>query len=74
MESPHNIMDPTLERTFKGHKSYVTSVAFSPTLKNLASGGGDNTIMLWNFKQQLRAFRFLGHKVQLFSYCLFQFN
>ena len=61
-------MDPTLERTFRGHKSYVTSVAFSPTLKQLASGAGDNSIMLWNFKPQLRAFRLIGHKVNLSMY------
>lgn len=59
---PISEMDPSLERTFKGHKSYVTSLCFSPTLKHLASGGGDNNIMLWNFKPQLRAFRFMGHK------------
>ena len=57
------LMDPSLERTFRGHKSYVTSVAFSPSLKQLASGSGDNTVMLWNFKPQLRAFKFIGHKV-----------
>ena len=55
--------DPTLQRTFRGHTNYVTSVAFSPNLKQLASAGGDNNIMLWNFKPQLRAFRFVGHKV-----------
>jgi centriolar protein POC1 len=58
-----SVMDPSLERTFRGHKNYISSVAFSPTLKQLASGSGDNCIMLWNFKPQLRAFRFIGHKV-----------
>eukprot|EP01033_Poteriospumella_lacustris_P007430 gene7430-5344_t len=61
-EIPMGLMDPTLERTFKGHRSYVTSLSFSPNLKYLASGSGDNNIMLWNFKPQLRAFRFVGHK------------
>ena len=55
--------DPSLERTFRGHTNYVTSVCFSPNLKQLASGSGDNNVMLWNFKPQLRAFRFVGHKV-----------
>ena len=32
-------------------------------MKQLASGSGDNNIMLWNFRPQLRAFRFVGHKV-----------
>lgn len=57
------LMDPSLERTFRGHRSYVNTVSFSPKLKQLASGSGDNCIMLWNFKPQLRAFRFIGHKV-----------
>jgi centriolar protein POC1 len=61
---PISEIDPSLERTFKGHKSYVTSLSFSPNLKHLASGSGDNHIMLWNFKPQLRAFRFMGHKVK----------
>lgn len=66
-------VDPSLERTFRGHKNYVTSVAFSPSLKQIASGSGDNCIMLWNFKPQLRAFRFVGHKVcgALISKCCF---
>lgn len=55
-------LDPSLQRTFRGHKSYITSVAFSPSLKQVASGSADNCIMLWNFKPQLRAFRFVGHK------------
>ena len=59
----YQMFDPSLERTFRGHKDYITSINFSPNLKYLASGGGDNCIMLWNFKPQLRAFRFIGHKV-----------
>ena len=62
------MIDPTLERTFRGHKSYVTNVAFSPSLKHLASSSGDNCIMLWNYKPQLRAFRFIGHKVSSLVY------
>lgn len=55
------LSNPQLERTFRGHRNYVTSLAFSPSLKQLASGSGDNCVMLWNFKPQLRAFRFVGH-------------
>ena len=57
------LVDPSLERTFRGHRNYITSCSFSPSLKQMASGSGDNCIMLWNFKPQLRAFRFVGHKV-----------
>jgi len=33
--------------TLKGHGASVTSVAFSPNGKTLASGSEDNTIKLW---------------------------
>ena len=55
--------DPTLERSFRGHKGAVSSVAFAPSLRQLASGSHDHIVMIWNFKPQLRAFRFMGHKV-----------
>jgi centriolar protein POC1 len=56
-----SFMNPCLERTFRGHKNYVTSTSFSPNLTKLASGSADNTVMMWNFKPQLRAFRYIGH-------------
>lgn len=61
--------DPTLERSFRGHKDAVTSVAFNHNMKQLISGGLDGCVMVWNFKPQLRAFRFAGHKVGTLS-CL----
>lgn len=33
-------------------------------MKQLVSGSLDNCVMVWNFKPQLRAFRFAGHKVK----------
>ena len=55
-------LDPALERSFRGHKDAITSVAFNPNMKQLVSGGADGCVMVWNFKLQLRAFRFVGHK------------
>jgi centriolar protein POC1 len=55
--------DPSLERSFRGHKDAVTSVAFNSNLKQLVSGSLDSYVMVWNFKPQLRAYRFAGHKV-----------
>ena len=34
---------------------------FNPNMKQLATGADDNTLMVWNFKAQMRAFRFVGH-------------
>ena len=56
--------DPTLERSFRGHKDAVTAVAFNANMKQLVSGSLDGCVMVWNFKPQLRAFRFVGHKVR----------
>lgn len=53
-----------MERHFKGHRDTVTCVAFSPNMKQLATGSMDNCIMMWHFKPQSRAYRFVGHKVR----------
>lgn len=49
--------DPTLERHFKGHKDTITALDFNPNGKQLVSCSLDNTVMVWNFKQQMRAYR-----------------
>ncbi len=56
--------DPGLERHFKGHRDTVTSVTFSPNMKQLATGSMDSCLMIWHFKPQSRAYRFVGHKVR----------
>lgn len=58
--------DPTLERSFRGHKDVVTALSFKPSMSQLASASLDHSVMIWNFKPQLRAFRFVGHKVYAF--------
>ncbi|XP_022104987.1 POC1 centriolar protein homolog A-like isoform X1 [Acanthaster planci] len=59
--------DPTLERHFKGHRDTVTSVDFNPNMKQLASGSMDSCLLVWNFKPQMRAYRFVGHKDAVLS-------
>ena len=60
-------LDPELERSFRGHKDAISSVCFNPNMKQLVSGSLDGCVMVWNFKLQLRAFRFVGHKDAVLS-------
>ncbi len=43
-----SIPDFVLERTLKGHSSWVTAVAFSADGQRLASGSWDQTVKLWD--------------------------
>lgn len=54
--------DPSLKRSFKGHKDTITGIAFNPNLKQVISSSLDGTLMIWNFKPSLRPYRFIGHK------------
>ena len=56
--------DPTLERTFTGQRSAVSCLSWAPHLRQLASGGSDNSVMVWNLGAQLRSFRYVGHTVR----------
>ncbi|KAI9361191.1 WD40-repeat-containing domain protein [Zopfochytrium polystomum] len=62
MDTPFQMQDPTLDRSFRGHKDVITDLCFKPSMTQLASGSLDHSVMIWNFKPQLRAFRFVGHK------------
>ena len=53
--------DPSLEKFFRAHKDTITSVSFSPTGKQIASGAYDSNLIVWNLRQnqsQNRSFRY----------------
>ena len=40
--------EPKLVATLKGHKEYVSGIAFYPDSKMLVSASGDGTVRLWD--------------------------
>jgi dipeptidyl aminopeptidase/acylaminoacyl peptidase len=49
-------------KTLKGHRSYVTSVSFSPDGKILASASGDSTVKLWDVNTSREIKTLKGHR------------
>ena len=43
-------------------KAPVLCSSFNPNFKQAATGSSDASLMVWNFRQSSRAYRFLGHK------------
>eukprot|EP00820_Chromera_velia_P025900 Cvel_10049.t1-p1 / transcript=Cvel_10049.t1 / gene=Cvel_10049 / organism=Chromera_velia_CCMP2878 / gene_product=POC1 centriolar protein homolog A, putative / transcript_product=POC1 centriolar protein homolog A, putative / location=Cvel_scaffold598:1-6837(-) / protein_length=764 / sequence_SO=supercontig / SO=protein_coding / is_pseudo=false len=62
--------DPSLERSFRGHRGTVSAVAFSPVMKQLVSSSQDGSIFVWHFKFQQRPFRFVGHQGPVTDICV----
>ncbi|KAG6907799.1 hypothetical protein DXG01_007338 [Tephrocybe rancida] len=54
-------------RIFKGHKDYVSSVAFSPDSKRLVSGSADKTAIVWDVQSGLAITPLKGHSRGLHS-------
>ena len=54
--------DPTIHRSFKGNNEIISSCIFTPNMKQCISGSENGNIFVWNFKPQMRPFRFTGHK------------
>src|SRR6266487_2738638 len=53
--------------TYKGHAKNVTSVAWSPDGKRIASGSSDNTVQVWNASDGNHALTYTGHSAGVWS-------
>lgn len=60
--------DPALQCHFKGHRDLVTALHFHPNGTQLVSSSLDQTLMLWNFRQHHRAYRWfiLGDPFEIY--------
>ena len=54
--------DPTIHRSFKGNNEIISTCIFSPNMKQSISGTENGIIFVWNFKPQMRPFKFSSHK------------
>ncbi|EFX70750.1 hypothetical protein DAPPUDRAFT_309308 [Daphnia pulex] len=59
----------TVERNLRGHHGAITSLAFSPNMKQLISCSTDKSIILWGLQQKMKAFRFTGHSSSVNDVC-----
>src|SRR5262249_46527376 len=59
--------EPTPPATSVRHTAAVSSVAFSPNGKFLATGGEDHVVKVWNVATRKLVWTLAGHKNQVFA-------
>lgn len=59
---PFKEKPPGQIRCMKGHRGYVTAVAYSPDGRHVASGGLDKAIRLWDVETGTEIRQFIGHQ------------
>jgi hypothetical protein len=56
--------DPSLIKSFGGHKGSVSSISLSRDLTKMAScANSDPNLFIWTFDPDLRGCKYFGHKV-----------
>jgi eukaryotic-like serine/threonine-protein kinase len=52
---------PPSHFTYSGHANYVSSVAWSPDAKRIASASGDGTVQVWSAQTGSKIYTYRGH-------------
>lgn len=65
--SVQSVFTPPTHFTYRGHKLYVSSVAWSPNGQRMASASGDGTVQVWNVSTGARILTYRGHKGDVMS-------
>lgn len=65
-----NTCEPTYQGCFdNGHKNDVTALSFHPITCQLISSSMDRSVILWQLKHRMPAYKFIGHREGVFDVC-----
>jgi hypothetical protein len=64
-EAEEESEDPSLIKSFGGHKGSISAIALSYNLTRMASVADlDSNLFIWTFDPDLRGCKYIGHKVR----------
>jgi len=64
-----NTCEPTYQGCFEGHNNDVTALSFHPITCQLISSSMDRSVILWQLKSQMPAYKFIGHTEGVYDVC-----